>query len=114
MLPPAACGRGEKTVELFHRPVLREFGDRVRVEVAALLDVLALDQINDVLGDVLAVIADPLQQMLGLHRRKLLKLLDVLEGELMGQGSRYRLRDAYVARIFDLWDLLQTATRTLS
>ncbi|MBL8259857.1 MAG: hypothetical protein JNM60_08630 [Candidatus Competibacteraceae bacterium] len=60
------------------------------------------------------VIADPLQQMLGLHRRKLLKLLDVLEGELMGQGSRYRLRDAYVARIFDLWDLLQTATRTLS
>lgn len=60
------------------------------------------------------VITDPLQQALGLHKRKLLKLLDALEGELTGQGSDYRLHDAYVARIFDLWDLLQTATRTLA
>lgn len=59
------------------------------------------------------IIADPLQQALGLHRRKLLKLLDALERELTGQCSGYRLHDAYVARIFDLWDLLQTATRTL-
>jgi hypothetical protein len=60
------------------------------------------------------VIADPLQQAMGLHKRKLLKLLDALEDELTGQGNGYRLHDAYVARIFDLWDLLQVATRTLS
>ena len=59
------------------------------------------------------VIADPLQQALGLHRRKLIKLLDALERELTGQGGGYRLHDAYVARVFDLWDLLQAATRTL-
>lgn len=60
------------------------------------------------------VIADPLQQAMGLHERKLLRLLDALEDELTGQGNGYQLRDAYVARIFDLWDLLQVATRTLS
>ncbi len=60
------------------------------------------------------VIADPLQQALGLHRRKLMKLLDALEQVLTGQGSGYLLHDAYVARVFDLWDLLQTATRALS
>ena len=67
-----------------------------------------------VLGAGAGVITDPLQQALGLHTRKLLKLLDALEGELTGQGRHYRLHDAYVARIFDLWDLLQTATRTLT
>ncbi|MBS1248395.1 MAG: hypothetical protein H6R48_1184, partial [Proteobacteria bacterium] len=30
-----------------------------------------------------------------------------------GQGSDYQLHDAYVARVFDLWDLLQIATRAL-
>ena len=59
------------------------------------------------------VVADPLQQALGLHRRKLMKLLDALERELTGQGGDYRLRDAYVARVFDLWDLLQITTRAL-
>lgn len=59
------------------------------------------------------VITDPLQQALGLHRRKLMKLLDALERELTGQGCGYHLHDAYVARVFDLWDLLQIATRTL-
>jgi hypothetical protein len=60
------------------------------------------------------VITDPLQQALGLHERKLLKLIDALEPELTGPGNGYRLHDAYVARIFDLWDLLQIATRTLT
>ncbi len=60
------------------------------------------------------VITDPLQQALGLHRRKLLKLLDALERELTDQGSGYQLHDAYVARVFDLWDLLHIATRALS
>ena len=60
------------------------------------------------------VITDPLQQALGLHQRKLMKLLDALEQALTGQGGDYRLHDAYVARVFDLWDLLQLTTRALS
>jgi hypothetical protein len=67
-----------------------------------------------VLSALAGVITDPLQQLIGLHERKLLKLLDALEQELTGQGNNYRLHDAYAARIFDLWDLLQTTTRTLA
>ncbi|HRD66493.1 MAG TPA: hypothetical protein PKY50_10095 [Candidatus Competibacter sp.] len=59
-------------------------------------------------------ITDPIQQAFGLHERKLLKLLDALERELIEQKSNYRLHDAYVARVFDLWDLLQVATRVLT
>lgn len=67
------------------------------------------------LSALAGIVADPLQQAFGLHERRLLKLLDALEQELLGQGSSgYRLHDAYVARIFDLWDLLQTTTRTLA
>jgi hypothetical protein len=35
----------------------------VHIDVAALLDIPAFHQINDVLGDVLAMIADPLQRL---------------------------------------------------
>ncbi|MGB0129714.1 MAG: DUF6635 family protein [Rhodocyclaceae bacterium] len=65
------------------------------------------------LSACVGVITDPIQQALGLHERKLLKLLDALEQELTGQGAGYRLHDAYVARVFDLWDILQTVARTV-
>ena len=67
-----------------------------------------------VLSALSGAITDPIQQALGLHERKLLKLLDALEQELTGQGGSYRLRDAYAARVFDLWDLLHSTTRALS
>jgi hypothetical protein len=60
------------------------------------------------------VLTDPLQQALGLHQRRLMKLLDALEQALTGQDGSYQLHDAYVARVFDLWDMLQTATRALA
>ena len=59
------------------------------------------------------IITDPIQQALGLHERKLLRLIDALEGKLKGEGKGLKIHDAYVARVFDLWDLLHTATRTL-
>ena len=71
---------------------------------------LALGMLNAGAG----VIADPLQQALGLHQRKLMKLLDALEQALTSQGGDYHLHDAYVARVFDLWDLLQLTTRALT
>jgi hypothetical protein len=60
------------------------------------------------------LLADPVQRLFGLHERKLLRLSDRLEEGLRGSERGYRLHDAYVARIFDLWDLLQSATRVLT
>lgn len=67
-----------------------------------------------ILSALTGIITDPIQQAVGLHQRKLLKLLDALEQELTGRGDGYRLHDAYAARIFDLWDLLQATTRALA
>ncbi len=59
------------------------------------------------------VITDPVQQALGLHERKLQRLVDALEAEITGKDKGLKIRDAYVARVFDLWDMLQTATRAV-
>lgn len=59
------------------------------------------------------IVADPVQWLLGWHERKLSRLIDRLEDSLYNSGRGYRLNDVYVARIFDLWDILQTATRAL-
>jgi hypothetical protein len=59
------------------------------------------------------VITDPVQQALGLHERKLHRLVDALEAEITGKDKGLKIRDAYVARVFDLWDLLQTSTRAV-
>lgn len=67
-----------------------------------------------VLAAISGVLTDPLQQALGLHARRLHKLLDALNRELDGQGSGgFALHDAYVARVFDLLDLLNAAVRAL-
>jgi hypothetical protein len=67
-----------------------------------------------VLAALAGIVTDPVQQALGLHERKLAKLVDALEAALQGEaGGELKLHDAYVARVFDLWDLLQAATRVL-
>jgi hypothetical protein len=61
------------------------------------------------------IITDPIQYKLGLHQKELNKLIDSLQKELKGVGdSKLKLRDMYVARIFDLLDLMKEAARTLS
>jgi hypothetical protein len=67
-----------------------------------------------VLAACAGVIIDPVQQALGMHERKLNKLVAALELELAGQRGSVRIRDMYVARVFDLWDLLQTASRVVA
>lgn len=58
------------------------------------------------------IVADPVQGHLGLHQRRLRKLVDALERELrQGEGESFELRDHYVARVFDLMDLAATAYR---
>jgi hypothetical protein len=58
------------------------------------------------------VVTDPLQRRLGLHRRRLERILRIFEGELCGQPSRNQLtRDHYVARLVDIFDLITLAMR---
>jgi hypothetical protein len=67
-------------------------------------------------GAVLAafsgVVTDPLQRRLGLHRARLERLLHILQADLCGGPARNRLmRDHYVARLVDLFDLIALAMR---
>ena len=59
------------------------------------------------------VITDPIQYKLGLHQKRLNKLIDCLDRELRGAGdSQLKSRDHYIARIFDLLDLIKKASKT--
>ena len=58
------------------------------------------------------IVTDPLKRHLGLHRRRLLRLLGELERALCDQGGeRVTMRDQYVARLIDLLDLVAGAWR---
>jgi hypothetical protein len=58
------------------------------------------------------IVADPIQAKLGVHQRRLTKLITALEKELRGETkSEYKLRDIYLARIFDFIDILKTASK---
>ena len=60
------------------------------------------------------VATDPLQARLGLHDRRLARLLDALEDRLLGDaGPDFNPREPWVARILDLVDLLNLARRVL-
>ncbi len=54
------------------------------------------------------VVTDPIQRRLGLHRRRLLRLIDAVEAALKGDQARFVAHDHYVARVFDLIDALAT------
>jgi hypothetical protein len=51
------------------------------------------------------ILTDPVQARLGLHRRRLLRLLATVEAELAGDPGRpFAAPEHYYARLFDLWD----------
>jgi hypothetical protein len=78
---------------------------------ALLVQIINQRQISDLFTPELAKI----HAKLGLHRKRLLKLIDCLEKELKGQGdSRYKIREHYISRVFDLLDMLRTAARTVA
>ena len=59
------------------------------------------------------IITDPIQNKLGIHQRRLFKFVDSVDRELRGKGdSKFHIRDQYVARIFDLLDLIKRAAKT--
>jgi hypothetical protein len=57
------------------------------------------------------IVLDPLLATTGLHRRRLDRFVTVLGEELRGgRGGAYQVRDHYIARVFDVLELLRTAT----
>lgn len=62
-----------------------------------------------VLAAVSGAVTDPVQRRLGLHRRRLVRLIDAIEGRAAGRDARYGVSDPYVARILDLLDILRAA-----
>jgi hypothetical protein len=61
------------------------------------------------------VASDPVLRALGLHGRRLHRLIDALGRELEGDSeAAFRVRDHYVARIFDLFDLARATARALA
>jgi hypothetical protein len=65
-----------------------------------------------VLSAFSGIVTDPLQRRLGLHRRRLMGLLQKLEASLCGEpGQNWMVRDHYVARLVDILDLIALAMR---
>lgn len=61
-----------------------------------------------VLSAFAGIAADPVQRVLGIHQRRLLRLVAAVERSLGGHGpERFEVRDHYVARILDIADLLR-------
>ena len=71
-----------------------------------------LVMIGSVVAAFAGVLADPVQSRLGIHRRRLGRLLDTLEVEMLGSGHRpFVAREHFLARMMDLWDALVSALR---
>lgn len=60
------------------------------------------------------VITDPIQARLGIHEKRLNRLIDSLENALLDKGdSDLKFRGKYMARVFDLLDLIKTAAHAI-
>jgi hypothetical protein len=67
-----------------------------------------------VLAAFAGVIADPVQRGLGVHQRRLLRLIDALERQFVdGEGAGFAAREHYVARILDIMDATVVTARAL-
>lgn len=66
----------------------------------------ALIALASVVTAFAGVIADPVQARIGLHRRRLHRLVDALETDLTGAPPRrFAANEHYYARVFDLLDI---------
>jgi hypothetical protein len=61
------------------------------------------------------IVIDPLLATTGIHRRRLDRFVTALGEELRGgRRGEYRVRDHYIARVFDVLEMLRAATKALS
>ncbi|MFN3972190.1 MAG: DUF6635 family protein [Gemmobacter sp.] len=74
--------------------------------------VAGLVMIGSVFAAFAGVLADPVQSRLGIHRRRLERLVDTLEAEFVGRGCKpFAAHEHVFARLLDLWDALSSAVR---
>lgn len=58
------------------------------------------------------VVSDPVQRRLGVHQKRLNRLIDTVEDNLRGNGNaKLAVRDHYVARVLDMMDWTSTIMR---
>lgn len=77
-----------------------------------IVTMVSLVMIGSVVAAFAGVLADPVQCRLGIHRRRLLRLIDTLEDELVGTGEKpFVAREHFYARFMDLWDALASLSR---
>lgn len=57
------------------------------------------------------ILADPVQRRFGIHRRRLIKLIDTLERQFFDERARFAAREHYVAKLMDIGDLMATIYR---
>ncbi len=58
------------------------------------------------------LVVDPVQRRLGLHKRRLIRLVDALERQMLSPAApAFAVHDHYVARLIDLFDVLGSAYR---
>lgn len=68
--------------------------------------------IGSVLSAFAGIVADPVQRRLGLHQRRLRRMVDAMERQLLDPAAPgYAVRDRYVARLLDVFDLVTAAYR---
>jgi hypothetical protein len=60
------------------------------------------------------VVSDPIQRALGLHRIRLMRMIDGLERQFFDPGAAgFAVHDHYVARLLDVFDILGAAVRAV-
>jgi hypothetical protein len=68
--------------------------------------------IGSVLSAFAGIVADPVQRRLGLHQRRLRRMIDAMERQMLDPAAPgYAVRDRYVARLLDVFDLVTAAYR---
>lgn len=68
--------------------------------------------LSSVIAAFAGIVADPVQRALGIHRRRLEKLVDSIEADLLGTGpGNFQVRAHYVARLFDFFEAVRLAAR---
>jgi len=62
----------------------------------------------------IGIFTDPIQAKLGIHERRLKKLVAAVGKDLRGEASsNFKLREKYIGRLFDVVDILSTVGRSL-
>lgn len=79
------------------------------------MTVAALILIGSIFAAFAGILADPVQSRLGIHRRRLLRLIDTLEVALTEDSTKpFAAREHLYARLLDIWDAVASMLRVFS